>query len=44
MPRQLNDLDRAEIGRLIADGFTQGIVDANGHRIAWKLEADKYEN
>lgn len=43
MIKALNDMDRAEIGRKVAEGYTSGISEMDGHRIVWKLEADKYE-
>ena len=39
------DSDNAEIGRLVADGNTSGIIDnEDGYRIAWNLSVTKFEN
>ena len=38
------DDDRAEIARLIADGFDKGILDNNGYRMVWSLDIDKFKH
>lgn len=43
--RELNDIDRQEIARLIIDGCSSGILDdESGYRISWELKTDKFEN
>lgn len=37
--------DNAEIGRLIAEGCTSGILDnEDGYRIAWELKVNKFKH
>lgn len=42
--REMNDAEREEIARLIVDGCTSGILDADGYRCAWELKANIFEN
>lgn len=44
---EITDEDRAELGRLVKEGFTNGILDAcdeNGisTRISWEIKTDKF--
>ena len=44
---ELSEQDRAEIARLIKEGYTDGIIDCEdegGYRISWSLKADKFSN
>ena len=37
-------IDNREIARLIAEGYTSGILDNEaGYRISWDLKVDKFE-
>lgn len=39
------EMDNQELGRLVADGNTSGIIDNEaGYRISWKLDVSKFEN
>lgn len=39
----LTEEDYAAIGRAISfNGYTSGIIDKDGYRIAWTLSADKF--
>jgi hypothetical protein len=41
---ELNETERAELARLIQDGFTSGILDSDdGVRITWKLDINKFD-
>jgi len=41
--RVIDDLDREEIGRKVAEGYTSGRIDnENGKRIYWELDADAW--
>ena len=46
---ELNDLDRAELGRLIAESSTGGRLDSedddgNAVYISWKLKTNKWKD
>ena len=36
---QITDSDTAEIARLVAEGYTSVILDRDGQRISWTLDA-----
>lgn len=37
------EMDNAEIGRLVAEGNTSGILDnEDGYRISWDLKVEKF--
>ena len=38
----LNDTEAAEIGRLVAEGYTSGRTDSEESRIAWELHWNKW--
>ena len=39
------EIDNEEIGRLIADGNTSGILDnEDGYRIVWNLKVEQFEH
>jgi hypothetical protein len=39
------EIDNAEIGRLVAEGNTSGILDNEiGYRISWELNVEKFED
>lgn len=40
----ITDADREEIGKLVSEGYTSGILDRDGARISWNLNADIFEN
>lgn len=40
---RLNDSDREELARHIQEGYTQGIIDADGYRISWHIVTEKFE-
>lgn len=40
--QEINDEDRAEIARLIANGNTSGILDSEGYRITWSVDMEKF--
>lgn len=41
---EINDLDKQEIAKQIANGNTSGLLDSEGYRISWELKMDKFEN
>jgi len=41
---QLDDLEKAEIGRLIAEGNTAGRADSEDSTIAWELRWNKWQD
>lgn len=41
---EINDEDRAEIARLVANGNTSGILDGEGTRISWSIDMEKFEH
>lgn len=40
--RSLTDEDRAEIGKQVQEGMTSGLVQAEGYRISWELQTNKF--
>lgn len=40
--KERDDLDRAEIARLISEGNTSGILDSEEYRISWELKITKF--
>ncbi len=43
MLEEINDMDREEISRLIANGNTSGILDSEDYRISWSIDMEKWK-
>lgn len=42
MPEEITDLDREQLAKLVAEGYTSGILDGEGYRITWDLKTEKF--
>ncbi len=38
--KEITDTDRTELGRLVAEGFTSGLLNCDGYEISWVLSAN----